>query len=420
MAGLLQIGRSLADAAEQVLLENDRGPISLSTLIDGLGLDQSPHAPLLAAEHQVAQVLLEDDRRRTAQGKRPRFVVEDNESVRLRTLATSAEDAVAQWNERVKRDLLAQLLACEPDEFEEIVGELIRAMGYGDVRVTQRSRDGGVDITATFSAGGAARVSTAFQVKRSSGTVGRPVVQKLRGAVGSTQQGVIVTTGQFTADAVADAQRQDGLAIHLIDGSQLVDLMVEHGLGVRTSRLVVFALREEFFIGSPDGTPGADATYDVRAAVAHANRRYYLAQLPGGRSADYLATLAQMAQLADKRPSLDAFITLFQEAFPSITRADEARRRMRVLISIGLVEIDSDRVTLTFLGKRFLENRNPEILREAFLTRIAGVSEILALVRGVSTDRERKARLRETPPAGLSTTQAELVLRWLTRLGLTA
>lgn len=416
MAGTKQLGQPVADAAEQILLENDRGPISLQDLIEALRLEAT--GPLQAATHQVAQALREDDRRRTARGKPPRFVVEDNESVRLRTPVTDAEDAVSQWNEQVKSDLLSQLRACKPTQFEEIVGELVRAMGYEDVRVTKQTRDGGVDVTAMFSAGGAARVRTVIQVKRTSGKVGSAIVQQLRGAAGSAQQGVIVTTGQFTAAAVAETLRNDGPAIHLIDGSQLVDFMVEHGLGVHTSHLAVFSLQEEFFIASPDGAPSPDVSQGVRPYVTNATRRFYLAQLPGGRNADYLATLAQMAHLADKRPSLEEFTALFQEAFPSITREDEARRRMRVLISIGLVEIDTARITLTFLGKRFLERCDPEVLREPFLTRIAGASEILAVVRGASTNGERKAKLRQNPPAGLSTTQVDLVLRWLTRLGL--
>jgi restriction endonuclease Mrr len=411
-------GESLADRVEVVLLKHDRGPMHVTGLIRELGLESDPSAMLLAPQLQLVRALLEDERRRTARGNRPRFVVEDSESVRLRARANPAEQAVEEWNEKVKLDLLEQLRACEPYLFEQIVGELIRAMGYEDVRVTNRSKDGGIDILAIYSAGGVARVSTALQVKRWRKPVGRPEVQALRGSLGSTQQGVIVTTSQFSEPAVVDARRQDGNAVHLIDGGELVDLMVEHGLGVSTSRVVQFSLNEQFFTGSPDSAPATTAAQLASPVISQTGRRYFLAQLPSGRSADYLATVAAMAQLAEQQPSLDEYIVLFQRQFPSITRVDEARRRMRVLLSLGLVDIESDHVALTFLGRRFLDEREPHLLGEAFLARIAGASEIQAMVRGLTSEKMRKRAVEAAPPAGLSATQANLVLRWLTQLGL--
>ncbi len=99
-------GESLADRVEVVLLKHNRGPMHVTGLIRELGLESDPSAMLLAPQLQLVRALLEDERRRTARGNRPRFVVEDSESVRLRARANPAEQAVEEWNEKVKLDLL--------------------------------------------------------------------------------------------------------------------------------------------------------------------------------------------------------------------------------------------------------------------------------------------------------------------------
>lgn len=409
---------TLPDRVEKVLLGRQRGPVSVEELLRELPLVADRSATTLAAEHQLVEALRQDDARRAARGSRPRFVIIAGESVRLRAPGNDAETAVEEWNAKVKQELLKQLTKSDPNVFEDIVARLFMAMGYEEVQVTRRSNDGGIDVHAIFSARGVTRVPTALQVKRWSRAVGRPQVQQLRGSLKSTQQGVIVTTSRFTDEAKKDAAREDGNPVHVIDGALLVDLMVEHGLGVQTSQVSFFSLDEQSLT---DGLPSASntaASGSVQSVTSTGARKYFLAQLPGGRSADYLSTLLVMAQLAEQQPSLDDYIALFQKQFPSITRADEARRRMRVLLSLGLAEIESDHVTLTVLGRRFLDTRDARLLGDSFLARIAGAVEVQQLVSDLPDADVRRRRVKADPPAGLSSTQAALVLRWLTQLGL--
>ncbi|MGY0486709.1 restriction endonuclease [Streptomyces sp. WG-D5] len=418
MTDLGQAGETLADRVERVLRKRQLGPLSVTDLIKELAPDEDASASTLAAEHQLVQALREDELRRTARGKRPRFGITDGESVRLRPPGNPAEAAVEQWNEKVKQDLLEQLRECDPIVFEHIVAQLLIAIGYEEVRVTKRSNDGGIDVHAILSARGVTRVPTALQVKRWRKAVGRPEVQRLRGSLKSTQQGVIVTTSHFAGPAIEDAARQDGNPVHLIDGRMLADLMAEHGFGVQTSRVAFFSLDEQLLTGGLHATPSVTDDDQIAPAARQGGQKFFLAQLPGGRSADYLSTLATMARLAEAQPGLDDYITLFQQQFPSITRSDEARRRMRVLLSLGLAEIESDHVTLTFRGRRFLDDGDPRLLGDAFLSRIAGAVEVRDLVSGVVSESDRRRLVRDDPPAGLSSTQAALVLRWLTQLGL--
>ncbi|MFJ9775566.1 restriction endonuclease [Kitasatospora sp. NPDC101157] len=409
---------SLADSVERILKRHHRGPLSTGDLHEMLSREGDTLPELLVAEEQLLDALREDDRQRSARGYRERFVVTDGRSVRLRAPATPAEDAVEAWNKKVKGDLLVQLKQCDPILFEQIVARLLTAIGYTGVQVTKRSNDGGIDIHAILSAGGVTNVPTALQVKRwGDKSVGRREVQQLRGALKSRQQGVLVTTSRFAATAIKDAAREDANPVHLIDGDVLVDLMVEHGLGVQTSRLAFFSLDEGLLAGSTSAS-STDLAAPATAAPVRDGAKYLLAKLPELGDADYLTVIAEMLALAEGQPTLDEYVNLFQERFERITREDEARRRMRSLVSLGLVVIENDHVILTFLGRRVLTEHSLSLMQETFMARIAGAEEIASLHGRIPEQGRLQKELDASPPAGLSSTQAQLVLRWLKRLEL--
>jgi restriction system protein len=61
----------------------------------------------------------------------------------------------------------------------------------------------------------------------------------IQGFVGSmdyirAKKGMILTTSTFTKDAVDFVERIEGKKVVLINGDQLAELMIEHGLGVIT------------------------------------------------------------------------------------------------------------------------------------------------------------------------------------------
>ncbi len=57
--------------------------------------------------------------------------------------------------------------------------------------------------------------------------------------MGRADKGLIITTGTFTRDAIAEATRDGARPIDLIDGSDLVERLKELGLGVGVSTRVV-------------------------------------------------------------------------------------------------------------------------------------------------------------------------------------
>lgn len=131
-----------------------------------------------------------------------------------------------------KKNSLAEI---SPREMELLVERLYRAMGYS-ARVTQQSRDGGVDVVAINDTG-SGREKLAIQCKHQAGTVGREVLQNLLGVIAadpSFSMGVVVTSSEFSGDAKQFAQ-QNG-RIRLIDKNMLERLLVQHRVQIREQK----------------------------------------------------------------------------------------------------------------------------------------------------------------------------------------
>ena len=69
------------------------------------------------------------------------------------------------------------------------------------------------------------------------------------GSLGAHEQGLIITTSDFSPGAVKEAAQADKTPIALINGEQLVMLLMEHGIGVHTSTPDLFEIDEEFVAG---------------------------------------------------------------------------------------------------------------------------------------------------------------------------
>lgn len=132
-------------------------------------------------------------------------------------------------------ELLDILLKMELSAFERLVQRLLRESGFTQVEVTGRTGDGGIDGKGIMRLGGLLSFHVIFQCKRYKGSVTVSQVRDFRGAmVGRADKGLLVTTGNFTKDAVREATRDGAPAIDLIDGDQLIDRLEELELGVKT------------------------------------------------------------------------------------------------------------------------------------------------------------------------------------------
>lgn len=159
------------------------------------------------------------------------------------------ESQVDKLNQATREQLRSLLLEMPSDRFEALIGELLIRMGFDEntVTVTKRSGDGGIDVTGVYRATGLTGVSAAVQAKRWKANVQAPTVTSLRGSLQVHQQGIIITTSDFSKGAHAEAQAPNKTHIGLINGAELVDLLVKHKVGVREKPLPVLSLDQEYW-----------------------------------------------------------------------------------------------------------------------------------------------------------------------------
>lgn len=162
------------------------------------------------------------------------------------TEATPEEQLLAAHKRIVSSvaDELTKLLQkTDPAFFEELVIELLGLMGYGtsdDSRVRiGRSGDGGIDGVISLDKLGLEKVY--IQAKRwdPASKIGRPDVQAFFGALAGQRatKALYITTSSFSKEAEQYAASVSGSLI-LVDGKRLVQLMIDHGLGVQTAQIL--------------------------------------------------------------------------------------------------------------------------------------------------------------------------------------
>jgi restriction system protein len=128
----------------------------------------------------------------------------------------------------------ANIAAIGWEEFEHLIRQLFEkefSAGGGEVKVTQASRDGGVDAIA-FDPDPIRGGKIVIQAKRYTNTVDVSAVRDLYGTVlaeGATK-GIIVTTSGFGPDAHRFAK---GKPLTLLDGNNLLYLLAKHGTEAR-------------------------------------------------------------------------------------------------------------------------------------------------------------------------------------------
>jgi restriction system protein len=154
----------------------------------------------------------------------------------------SIDEAVETLGDKLRLELLDQLKDVDPYRFEQIVIDLLFAMGYGGSReeaakVTKKSGDEGIDGVINEDRLGLDVIYV--QAKRWKDSVGRIEVQNFVGALAGKHatKGVFITTSDFNNNAVEYAKNVQHKVI-LIGGMRLADLMVEHDVGVSTTRTI--------------------------------------------------------------------------------------------------------------------------------------------------------------------------------------
>lgn len=146
-----------------------------------------------------------------------------------------------------KLQLIDTLRGMDPSAFERLSQRLLREAGFIKVEVRGKTGDGGIDGV------GVLRVNLVsfqvyFQCKRWKGSVGSKEIRDFRGALqGRADKGLFITTGTFTSQASEEATRDGAIAIDLIDGDRLCDLLKQYDLGVKTQMIEEVTISEDWF-----------------------------------------------------------------------------------------------------------------------------------------------------------------------------
>ncbi len=156
------------------------------------------------------------------------------------------EAAFQSVQSALRTELLDRIAENSPAFFEQLIVDLLVAMGYGGSHKNAamqlgRSGDGGVDGVINEDRLGLDRLYVQAKRYAVGNSVGRPDVQGFVGSLvglGATK-GVFVTTSTFSTQA-RDFVKHLSQRVILIDGQRLAGLMIEHGVGVRTSRAIEF------------------------------------------------------------------------------------------------------------------------------------------------------------------------------------
>ena len=152
----------------------------------------------------------------------------------------SLESSYQTLRDALAHDVLEAIRNGTPAAFEQVVVDLLVAMGYGGSvedagRVVGKSGDGGIDGIIKQDKLGLDAIYV--QAKRWASVVGSPEIMKFSGSLTKkhANRGVFITTSAFTKDAseFVEAMPQK---IVLIDGRQLASLMIEHDVGVSSTR----------------------------------------------------------------------------------------------------------------------------------------------------------------------------------------
>ncbi|MEO5825064.1 MAG: restriction endonuclease [Gemmatimonadales bacterium] len=166
------------------------------------------------------------------------------------------EDLIDEGYQQIRTALALELreriATMAPAAFEQLVVDVLIAMGYGGERenagiVIGRSGDEGIDGVIQEDQLGLESIYV--QAKRWQGTVGRPEIQRFAGALQGqrARKGVFITSSAFSAEALAFPTTLQ-TTIVLIDGAHLAQLMIDHDVGVSAGkRLEIKRLDSDYF-----------------------------------------------------------------------------------------------------------------------------------------------------------------------------
>ena len=201
-----------------------------------------------------------------------RAVLEDNTLENVDSLAAltglkikhSSENIavqiIAEQDKKLRDDLLAKVKSISPKKFEELSVLILGHLLYEGQPLSEfkkhlkqqgQSGDGGIDGIVTKYDRIRGTVIHYVQSKRyTTNSVQRPEVQRFVGALDPHRAkiGVFITTSRFTEGAKEYVKSLNLYDVRLVDGYELVEMMIECGIGVKkVADVALIEINNAFF-----------------------------------------------------------------------------------------------------------------------------------------------------------------------------
>lgn len=180
-------------------------------------------------------------------------------AVSVESTSQTPDEQVREGYRRARSGVAAELLdrmrRMSPSFFEQLVVDLLVAMDYGGshadaAAVIGRSGDGGIDGIIKEDKLGLENIYVQAKRWKEGSTVGRPDIQQFAGALQGqkARKGVFMTTSSFSREAREYAHAVQATIV-LIDGQQMAELMLDHGVGVSVQETIkLFKVDEDYFV----------------------------------------------------------------------------------------------------------------------------------------------------------------------------
>ncbi len=128
--------------------------------------------------------------------------------------------------DNAKESLKDSINSLNPDEMEELVKEILNAMGYV-ARRSKKGADRGVDVFASPDGLGLEEPRIFVEVKHRAGQMGAPEIRKFIGGRKPEDKCLYVSTGGYTKEALYEAERSN-VALTLIDINLLAETITRY------------------------------------------------------------------------------------------------------------------------------------------------------------------------------------------------
>jgi len=173
------------------------------------------------------------------------------ELVEVEAIEEAAEKIIFTFEEAEEKSweqIQAYLQSMNPYEFQELVGDLLRAMGYHVSWISPPGKDRGIDIIAYNDPLGASNPRIKVQVKRKEQAIAVEGLRAFMSVLGSDEVGLFVSASGFTSDALEEARTQERRKVTLLDLQTFFDLWVEHYEKLTQDARQRFPLKPIYFL----------------------------------------------------------------------------------------------------------------------------------------------------------------------------